>query len=60
MIDTSGSDIELGEWQDRFAGRAEDIPFVSFADVLLQRRWLMLTLPDDYVRQALQWVVEQD
>jgi len=60
MIDTSGSDIELGQWQDRFAGRAEDIPFISFADVLLQRRWLMLTMPDDYVRQALQWVVEQD
>ena len=56
MIDTAGSDIELGKWQDRFAGRAEDIPFISFADVLLQRRWLMLTMPDDYVRQALNWV----
>ncbi len=56
MIDTAGSDIELSKWQDRFAGRAEDIPFISFADVLLQRRWLMLTMPDDYVRQALNWV----
>ncbi len=56
MIDTAGSDIELSKWQDRFAGRAEAIPFISFADVLLQRRWLMLTMPDDYVRQALNWV----
>lgn len=56
LIDTAGSDIELGKWQDRFAGRAADIPSISFADVLLQRRWLMLTMPEDYVRQALKWV----
>ena len=56
LIDTAGSDIELSQWQDRFAGRAEDIPFISFADVLLQRRWLMLTMPDDYVRQAINWI----
>ncbi len=58
LIDTAGSEFELSKWQDRFAGRAEDIPFISFADVLLQRRWLMLTMPDDYVRQALNWVIE--
>ncbi|MEJ2101419.1 MAG: radical SAM protein, partial [Desulfobacterales bacterium] len=56
LIDTDGPDTELSKWQDRFAGRAEDIPFISFADVRLQRRWLMLTMPDDYVRPALDWV----
>jgi hypothetical protein len=56
LIDTAASDVELNKWQDRFAGRAGDVPFISFADVWLQRRWLMLTMPDDYVRQALNWV----
>jgi hypothetical protein len=32
------------------------MPFVSFADVLLQRRWLMLTMPADYVSKVLDWV----
>jgi radical SAM superfamily enzyme YgiQ (UPF0313 family) len=58
LIDTAASDTELSQWQDRFAGRAEDIPAISFADVWLQRRWLMLTMPDDYVGQALNWVQE--
>jgi hypothetical protein len=58
LIDTAGSDIELSKWQDRFSGRAADIPFISFADVLLHRRWLMLTMPDDYVRPALNWVLD--
>jgi hypothetical protein len=56
LIDTAASDVELSKWQDRFAGRAADIPFISFADVRLQRRWLLLSMPDDYVRQALNWV----
>jgi hypothetical protein len=43
-------------WQDRFAGHAAEIPLISFADVLLQRRWLLQTMPDDYVRKALEWV----
>ncbi len=56
LIDTASSDIELNKWQDRFAGRAADIPYISFADVRVQRRWLLLSMPDDYVRQALNWV----
>jgi hypothetical protein len=58
LIEADGSDTETEAWQDRFAGRAEELPFISFADVWLQRRWLMLTMPDDYVRQALNWVIE--
>jgi len=55
LIDVAGSNRETEAWQDRFAGHAENIPFISFADVLLQRRWLMLTMPDDYVSKALQF-----
>jgi hypothetical protein len=56
LIDVSASIAETEAWQDRFAGHAENMPFVSFADVLLQRRWLMLTMPADYVSKVLDWV----
>jgi radical SAM superfamily enzyme YgiQ (UPF0313 family) len=56
LIDVAGSSGETEAWQDRFAGHAENMPFISFTDVLLQRRWLMLTMPDDYVSKALNWV----
>ncbi|MEE9495826.1 MAG: B12-binding domain-containing radical SAM protein [Desulfobacterales bacterium] len=56
LIDVAGSNGETEAWQDRFAGHAENMPFISFAEVLLQRRWLMLTMPDDYVGEALNWL----
>ena len=56
LIDVAGSNSEAEAWQDRFAGHAEDMPSISFADVLLQKRWLKLTMPDDYVDKALNWV----
>jgi radical SAM superfamily enzyme YgiQ (UPF0313 family) len=56
LIDVARSDAEIEIWQDRFAGHAEEIPFISFVDVLLQKRWLLLTTPDDYVARALNWV----
>jgi hypothetical protein len=55
LIDVAGSNGETEAWQDRFARHAESMPFISFTDVLLQRRWLMLTMPDDYVSKALNW-----
>ena len=55
LIDVAGSNGETEAWQDRFAEHAEDMPSISFTDVLLQRRWLMLTMPDDYVDKALNW-----
>ncbi len=55
LIDVAGSNAETEAWQDRFAGHAENIPSISFTDVLLQRRWLILTMPDDYVCKALNW-----
>jgi hypothetical protein len=56
LIDAARSDAEIEMWQDGFAGQAEDIPLISFVDVLLQKRWLLLTAPDDYVARALNWV----
>lgn len=56
LIDGAHSDAEIKMWQDRFAGYAEEIPFISFADVLLQKRWLLLTSLDDYAAKTLQWV----
>jgi len=55
LVDVSGSNHEVERWQDRFAGHAADIPFIGFADVRLQKRWLLLTMPDDYVRKVLNW-----
>jgi hypothetical protein len=56
LIEAFGSGDDVTKWQDRFARQAEDIPFISFADVSFQKRWLLLTMPDDYVSQALNWV----
>ena len=55
LIDVSESDQEVERWQDHIAGHAADIPFISFADVRLQKRWLLQTMPDDYVRKVLKW-----
>jgi hypothetical protein len=55
LIDVAGSNGETEAWQDRFARHAESMPFISFTDVLLQRRWLMLTMADDYVSKSLNW-----
>jgi hypothetical protein len=55
LIDFAGSNGETEAWQDRFARHAESMPFISFRDVLLLRRWLMMTMPDDYVSRALSW-----
>ncbi len=56
LIDGAHSDVEIKIWQDRYANRAGDIPFISFADVFMQKRWLLLTAPDDYVAGVLNWV----
>ena len=58
LIDNSAEESEIQDWQDRFSADAENIPFISFADVLLQRRWLMMTMPDDYAKKPLDWACE--
>ena len=56
LIDGAHSDAEIEKWQDRFTKHAKNIPFISFVDVLMQKRWLLLTASDDYVARALNWV----
>jgi hypothetical protein len=56
LIDVDGTNEGVEDWQDRLAGHCEDLPFISFTDVHVQRRWLMLTMPDDYAAKALNWV----
>jgi hypothetical protein len=56
LIDVAGSNGETEAWQDRFAGHVENMPFISFTDVLMQKRWLELTMSDDYVSKALEWI----
>ena len=58
LLDVAGPIAEAETWQDHYAAQAENMPFISFADVWLQRRWLLLTMPDDYVERALNWVIE--
>jgi hypothetical protein len=48
LIDVAVSEHKLYDWQDRFAEYAEDVPFISFADVELQQRWLLLSAPAEY------------
>ena len=55
LVDVAAGSSEVELWQDRFAAKAADIPFVSFGDVLIQRRWLELTMPDDYAGKVLNW-----
>jgi radical SAM superfamily enzyme YgiQ (UPF0313 family) len=56
LIDIDGANEGAEDWMERFAELSEKIPFISFADVHMQRRWLMLTMPDDYAAKALNWI----
>lgn len=46
VIDAPVSEGQILDWQNRMAGRADDLIFVSFSDIDLQRRWLGLTAGD--------------
>jgi hypothetical protein len=48
LIDAPVSQNDLCDWQDRLAAHADDIPFISFAEVGLQKRWLLLSAPAEY------------
>jgi len=53
LIDSPGSYDEIINWQDRLAGHADDILFVSFSDIGLQKRWIKLTAFDEYYTNVL-------
>lgn len=50
LLDAPVSEYEIIEWQNRMAGKAEDLIHVSFADVCLQKRWLGLTVGNVFSR----------
>ena len=52
LIDTPTGKGQITDWQDRFVEHADDIPFVSFPDVTLQKRWLLHTAPSDFSEMA--------
>ena len=46
---------EICDWQDRFGRDAAEKHHISFADAELQRRWLLLASPDEYVEKVMSW-----
>ena len=55
LIDAPASVQEIIEWQDRFGRDAAEKHHISFADADLQRRWLLLASPDEYVENVMSW-----
>jgi hypothetical protein len=55
LIDTPASAAAIRGWQDRSAKDAAERYHLSFADAALQRRWLLLVSPDEYVEKIMIW-----
>jgi hypothetical protein len=53
LIDSAVPPAELCAWQDRWGPLAAEQYHISFAEVGLQRRWLLLTCPDEYVEKVM-------
>ncbi len=45
---SSVSEQKIVSWQDRFTARADDHLFICFSEPRLQKRWLKLTISDEY------------
>ncbi len=48
LIDTAHSFNHITSWQDRMAPHADDLPYISFAEIGTQKRWLGLTAADEF------------
>jgi hypothetical protein len=55
LIDAPVPAWDIVKWQDRFARAAAEKYHISFADAGLQRRWLLLASPDEYVEKVMSW-----
>jgi MoaA/NifB/PqqE/SkfB family radical SAM enzyme len=55
LIDAPASVREIAEWQDRLGRKAAEKHHISFADAHLQRRWLLLANPEEYVENVMSW-----
>ncbi len=48
LVDSPCSAASLKAWQNSFIARAAEVLHIGFADISLQRRWLLLTEPETY------------
>ncbi len=48
FMDSPHSFNEILTWQNRMAPKADDMPYISFADIKFQKRWLRLTAADEF------------
>lgn len=55
LIDAPAPTAQILAWQDRLGRQAAERHHISFADARLQRRWLTLAGPDEYVADAMKW-----
>jgi radical SAM superfamily enzyme YgiQ (UPF0313 family) len=55
LIDAPAAARQIVAWQDRFGREAAEKHHISFADAHLQRRWLLLSNPDEYVEKVMNW-----
>jgi hypothetical protein len=55
LIDAPASAATIRAWQDRLGRDAAEKHHISFADARLQRRWLVLASPDEYVENVMRW-----
>jgi hypothetical protein len=59
LIDSPVSAAAVRRWQDRNGPQAAEAFHISFAEVALQKRWLLLTAPDEYAAQAMGYLALQ-
>jgi hypothetical protein len=55
LIDAPVSAAAVRLWQDRWVRQAAERFQISFADADLQRRWLLLASPGEYVPKVMGW-----
>lgn len=48
LIDSMADESAMAVWQERYAAQAEDLPWLSFASLTQQERWLKLSTADRY------------
>ncbi len=56
LIDAPASAREIVLWQDGPGREASEKHNISFADAHLQRRWLSIASPDEYVAEVMAWI----
>ena len=56
LIDVPSAPDRLRAWQNHFAPMAADLPYICFARLDLQQRWLALTASEDYANGVMEYV----